>query len=47
MPNVLGFDISVEVEGKKLPEYGLAVSLDPVHGVPTITCWVPSVVGKV
>lgn len=47
MPQVLGFDVSVEVDGNKLPEYKLEASLDPTLGVPVKTCWIPSEAGKV
>jgi hypothetical protein len=47
MPQVLGFDISVEVEGKKLPEYQPEVTHDETLGVPVTTCWIPSEAGKV
>jgi hypothetical protein len=47
MPQVLGFDISVEVEGKKLPEYQPELTHDEKRGVPVTTCWIPSEAGKV
>ncbi|KAH6913490.1 hypothetical protein BKA70DRAFT_1558802 [Coprinopsis sp. MPI-PUGE-AT-0042] len=46
MPQVLGFDISVEVEGNKLPEYQPEVMHEKTLGLPVITCWVPSEAGK-
>ncbi|KAH6913491.1 hypothetical protein BKA70DRAFT_1263022 [Coprinopsis sp. MPI-PUGE-AT-0042] len=46
MPHVLGFDVAVEVEGKKLPEYKPEISYDPISGVPVTTCYVPSEAGK-
>jgi hypothetical protein len=47
MPQVLGFDVSVEVEGNKLPEYKPEVSYDATLGVPVTTCYIPSEAGKV
>ncbi|KAH6913489.1 hypothetical protein BKA70DRAFT_1263018 [Coprinopsis sp. MPI-PUGE-AT-0042] len=45
MPEVLGFNLSVEMEGNALPEYGTEVAADPA-GLPSVTCWIPSETGK-
>ncbi|EAU83151.2 hypothetical protein CC1G_07833 [Coprinopsis cinerea okayama7 len=44
MPEVLGFRISVEMEGRELPEYKEEV--DYSSGIPVATCWIPSEAGK-
>ncbi|KAJ3732402.1 hypothetical protein DFJ43DRAFT_1073754 [Lentinula guzmanii] len=44
MPSFLSFSASIVVEDKPLDEYNVEVT--EVEGLATITCWVPSVVGK-
>ncbi|KAJ3740635.1 hypothetical protein DFH05DRAFT_1581970 [Lentinula detonsa] len=44
MPSFQSFSASIVVEGKPLDEYNVEVT--EKEGLATITCWVPSVVGK-
>ncbi|KAH6913487.1 hypothetical protein BKA70DRAFT_1397461 [Coprinopsis sp. MPI-PUGE-AT-0042] len=44
MPQILGFDIAMVMEGVKLCEY--QTELDDSGDVPVVTCWVPSHAGK-
>ena len=45
MPNILGFDVALVMEGTRLEEYGVQESEE--SGIPVVTCWVPSEAGKV
>ncbi|KAH6913495.1 hypothetical protein BKA70DRAFT_1263033 [Coprinopsis sp. MPI-PUGE-AT-0042] len=44
MPQIIGYNFSVVVDGRKLPEYNTTV--DESKGFPVVTCWVPSEAGK-
>ncbi|KAG2018316.1 hypothetical protein CC2G_007753 [Coprinopsis cinerea AmutBmut pab1-1] len=47
MPKFLDFDISISIEGRRLPEYDVEVESDSASGEATvITCWIPSEVDK-
>ena len=44
MPQLDSYEVWIQVDGKKLPEYGMHYSkADQTE----ITCWIPSEVGKV
>jgi hypothetical protein len=45
MPAYGGFVAHVRVDGQDLPEYGETIATNP-NGIPTVSCWVPSEVGK-
>ncbi|EAU83150.1 hypothetical protein CC1G_07832 [Coprinopsis cinerea okayama7 len=50
MPKLLDLDVSVSIEGRRLPEYDVEVSDSASASgdseVPVITCWIPSEVNK-